>query len=136
MSLTARQKARVNKVLTRVPAAAPSEREEDPPDEEREGERDVWRGVMFTFLLYRVRLTSGTLRDRCISGDIRSTRWDRPRCSPLPFPFLPPFFIHGFSQSVCDESASTLWYESMCGSFFHYSVAKESENLKIGPVFF
>lgn len=31
-SLTARQKARVNKVLAGVPAAAASEGEEDPPD--------------------------------------------------------------------------------------------------------
>lgn len=64
MSLTTRQKARVNKVLAVVPATTPSEEEEDPPDEEREGERDVWKGVMLTPLLYRVRLTSGTLPDR------------------------------------------------------------------------
>lgn len=112
MSLIARQKAQVNIVLAGVPAAALSEGEEDLPDEKREGQRDVWRGVTLTPLLYRVRLTSGTLRDRqicrCISGDVRSTRWDRPKCSPLLFPFLPPFFIYGFSQSVCDESASTL----------------------------
>lgn len=110
MSLTKRQKARVNKVLTGVPAAALSEEEEDPPWGEwgtegclkggnadtssLQGQTDLWNFVwppMLSLYFWW-----------CSFHQVGPTEVFSSSFS------FSAFFIQGFSQSVCDESASTL----------------------------